>query len=324
LHELKRLYHVENWEFADRTLMVTSLPYHYVTLVKKALTELKGVIETEDESIVKEIEKNFVECLNSFADNMHYLAFESDQNLGSGDNTENDYDNMRSQNSRLLIILNNCCTTRTKHVPELIKKYRTLFKLPYPFPDSGKDSTNSLIEQLETMVMNKYLKSKIALLSARIKTGLLLEGFDLARSQPYQGIRDYVIDVLIHMVFVHEELVRISPPLVTKMLSLLLEHTYQLYIEWLHYVDALSVYGKLQVGMELQFIDQIMDQYRTESSRKLGDVLDALLDTKNLLDPKKENIPPPVKTMSKQIIDNKVKTTAFLFECFYPEKEIKK
>jgi len=125
-----------------------------------------------------------------------------------------------------------------------------------------------------------------------------------------------VIDVLILMVFVHEELHRISLPLVNKMLSLLLEHTYQLYIEWFRYVDEWSVYGKLQVGLELQFIDQIMEQYRTEYSRRLCDVFDTKLELKNLLDSKKENIPLSVKNMSKQIIDTKLKTTSFLFECF--------
>jgi hypothetical protein len=319
LHELRRLHGVENWEIADRTSMVTSVPYHFVTLIKKALTELKGVIELGDEAIIKEIEKSFIDCLNTFADNMHYLAFENNPMTNE---TENDYDNLKSQNIRLLIIYNNCITTRTKHIPDLIKQYRALFQLSVPSPDTLKIQIVSLIEQLEQMVMSKYLKSKIILISGRIKEGLLLEGFDMTRSQQYQaGIRDYVVDALIHMVFVHEELYRISPTLVDRVLSLLLEYTYQAFIEWLKFIDDISVHAKLQVGAELLFIEQITDPYQSPNTAKLISSLDERLSFRFLLDPTKPStVAPELKARYKQSIETKLKTTAILFECFIPEK----
>jgi len=247
------------------------------------------------------------------------LAF---QNNTLPTDTENDYDNIKSLNIRLLIIYNNCVTTGTKYIPDLIKQYRTLFQLNVPSTDTIKIQTLPLIEQFEQMVMNKYLKSKIILISGRIKEGLLLEGFDMTRYQQYQaGIRDYVIDALIHLVFVHEELYRIAPTLVDRVLSLLLEYTYQAFIEWLNFVDDISLHAKLQVGAELLFIELITERFKTYHSKKLLDNLDRSLSFRNILDSNKsKELSPEIKACYKQIIEVKLKTTAILFECFLPEK----
>uniref|UniRef100_A0A6B2KY62 Exocyst complex component 2 n=1 Tax=Arcella intermedia TaxID=1963864 RepID=A0A6B2KY62_9EUKA len=315
LNELKKLHLLENWEIVDRTSMVTSLPYHYVTLVKKTLAELKGVTDGSDDH-APEIEKNFSECLNSFADNMYYLAF--DAPVPGKERKEEDDEDV--ENTRLLIILNNCFTTRTKHIPDLVKKYRVLFKVPVSTPDPLVESTNSIINQLETMVLNKYLKSKNYLISTRIKTGLLLEGFDFARTQLYNGgIRDYIIDILIHLVFVHEELHRLSPTLVNKILSTLLEFIYESFIDWMKYVDEWSPFGKFQVGLELQFIHQITENFKTEKSTKLNNELATMHNFPQLHT--SGELPPNSSSIAKQFIDTKTKSTAFLFDCFQPENK---
>ena len=128
-----------------------------------------------------------------------------------------------------------------------------------------------------------------------------------------------MMDVLIQLVFVHEELNRYSRELVDKFLSLLLEHIFQAYIQWLDYIDNFSIYGVLQVGIELKFIYKIMKNYETPISINLFTVLDRKLNFLNLIEKGERNsekISAAEKVAVKRMLENKLKASSILFECF--------
>eukprot|EP01125_Pyxidicula_operculata_P008538 TRINITY_DN2859_c0_g4_i2.p1 TRINITY_DN2859_c0_g4~~TRINITY_DN2859_c0_g4_i2.p1 ORF type:complete len:832 (-),score=218.06 TRINITY_DN2859_c0_g4_i2:1386-3881(-) len=324
---VKFLHTLETWEVIDRTSMITTLPGEFSKTITNALKELKGVVEIEDQDAVNEIESNFVECLNSFSDNMHHLAFEdSDDEHVYGHNESvmsinseleawEDYDDEQTvkrsrMNTKMILILNNLEFVKVKIIPDLIKRYRSTTQLAEPDPNM---TVASLIDQLSEMVKNKYLRSHTIPISITIKKGILCEGFDWTRNTLNKDVRNYVMELMVIIVSVHEELNKLLPvnrkSQIDKVLTTLLELIYENFIYWLSYVDKFSSYGKIQVGIELLFIDRALVNFKaSETSKKMWESLDKLLNL-NTLDSR----------IVKEILERKVKTSQAMFSCFLPE-----
>jgi len=309
--------------------MITSLPFQFSTLIKNTLSELKGAIEIDSEATSQVMAKKVAECMKAFSDDLYYLAFGFPvDEIGESNNKTK---KMSKSNGRLLLVLNNSTIT-TKFIQDLLKRIQNVFKLSEPFTDQ---SIFVVMKQLETLIHQKYLKSKTTRLSALIQSGLLSEGFDWSRNQLYAaGIGDYAMDVLFELVFVHEELSRYNPSnsaLVDNVVSLLLEHIYQAYIQWLSYIDNFSIYGVLQVGLELTFINRIVGNYKTPISDNLFALLDQKYGFTSLFDkgeftgqisvPQQKPLTQMERTAVKRMLESKVKASSLLFQCFQEEED---
>jgi len=134
------------------------------------------------------------------------------------------------------------------------------------------------------------------------------------------------MDLLIELVFVHEELNRYNPNFVEPFVCLLVEQIYQVYSQWVSYIDNFSVFGMLQMGMELKFINKIMENYKTPISDSLYAGIDQKYGFVHLLE-KGEINGQQTKQLShirndvKKLLEKKVKASSLLFACFQDEDD---
>jgi exocyst complex component 2 len=226
------MYTLEDWQIEDLQYGITSLPLTFEATMRALLSELEGVPQADDPLIVY-IQKSFVECIEIFADNLHHLSMVALEGLvGSLPNVSNmnvDYSpyyddgrNIPGADARLLLTLNNCRFTRTQIIPDLLVRYQKEFNRPlYKFNMAAV----YLFEDIERMCAQKYVANKVVVFKSLIKSGILFSGFDWATQSPPLGIRDFIMTILMNLIFVHDELYRLSKSFVDSTLASLVERT---------------------------------------------------------------------------------------------------
>lgn len=312
LAELKMLHALENFEITDNVAMTTNLPTLFAQILRNSLSEFKGIIGEHDEVILKEVDAKFVECLHCLADNLHHLAFQ-DLDLTTLPESER-----IAYEAQLLVIMNNCRYSYRQLIPELIRQYCAQFQRGDP--DRPHFMTSGFLKQLEEMLLSRYLKLKTLSINSVIQRGLLLSGFEWNRPTYFDGINDYVMEVLLKIVAVHEELCRLSSTRIRKILSTLVANVFEAYQHYLPMIDNISSMGKLQLTKELQFINDVMEQFVEEDgAAAVYQAIQVAYGLDKVLDPKTGEVSPQLlKTM--QVGRERVaQDTLLLFECFILE-----
>lgn len=82
-----------------------------------------------------------------------------------------------------------------------------------------------MFEEIERMCAQKYVANKVVVFKSLIKSGVLFSGFDWSTQSPPLGIRDFVMTILMNLIFVHDEVYRLSKSLVDSILTTLVERT---------------------------------------------------------------------------------------------------
>lgn len=333
LWEAKTWYSQEDWVVLDQQRMITSLPGTFESALISTLERLQGLI-TADDPLTVYVQKRFIECVECFADNIHHLAFVNanvDLDIypsprdADADDSGSDHDGFNSNrydtptmtaDARLLIGLNNCTFTKKTVIPLLLEKFQTQFGIDL-YNASRKASATQLLEQLEDMILRKYVCHKTNGLNEIIRAGVLFSGFDWAGIKtPPTGIRDFIMTTLLELVFVHDELHRVSRSLVRPVLTTILENIYQCFIDSLQYIDTISNHGVLQIGMELEFLSSIMRKYRSPVATGLANELDHILQYNSIMDPKSDEVLAKDKKVVKGLVSSKLQEAALLVECF--------
>lgn len=252
LEAVKKIHLEETWEIHDRSCMVTALPNLFADIMGTLLNEFSHLAEVKDPQILELIEDNFFECLQSFADNIHHLAFHTKKTP-------------ISQEAKFLILLNNCIFVRTNVVPRLLEAYALEFKGNSDHSKNQAAVVDCLCE-LEGMILNRYIKLKVIPLSKLVKYGLLQDGEDWTKTSPHSGIRDYMMSIILSLVYVHEEVNRMlcSQQLRDAILFRCIESVYQTFLDWIQNVDQFSTEGRVQLGMEVTFFSNILHPKSSE------------------------------------------------------------
>jgi hypothetical protein len=213
------------------------------------------------------------------------------------------------------LILNNSVYVKTKIIPNLIKQFNTEY--PGTLVENEK-GIYDVYDQLEKLVFDKYLKNKILVLDAHIKNGMLLSAFDPKTLSPPSSIRDYVMDLLLHLVYIHDELSRFSPNSSKSVLTTLVETVYQEFIDSLNKITAqnFSIMGLLQIGVELEFISSIVKEYHTPIATRSYNQLDSLLEYKKLKEGKTPEVSARLIDSINNVLKESLQSTKMLFECF--------
>jgi hypothetical protein len=309
------LHALENFDIVDNVAVTTSLPTMFAQIVKNALSEFKGIITEHDEAILKEVDAKFVDCLNCLADNLHHLALQ-----------EVDHDYLLDANERvvyeaqLLVIMNNCRFAYRQLIPDLIRHYCNQFQRPDP--DRPHFMTTGYLKQLEEMLLNRYLKLKVLSINAVVQRGLLLSGFEWNRPTYFDGINDYVMEVLFKIVAVHEELCRLSSSRIKKVIGTIVATVFEAYEHYLPMIDSFSAMGKLQLTKELQFIHDVMEQFvDDEGASAVYQAIQGTYALDKLLDSKSGEVSSHLLKSMQYGRERVAQDTFLLFECFLPEEE---
>eukprot|EP01130_Rhizamoeba_saxonica_P001720 TRINITY_DN11580_c0_g1_i1.p1 TRINITY_DN11580_c0_g1~~TRINITY_DN11580_c0_g1_i1.p1 ORF type:complete len:899 (-),score=184.58 TRINITY_DN11580_c0_g1_i1:33-2729(-) len=302
LSEAKTLYTMEEYEISDQSLLISYLPVDFSTLVQQLILEFSNIIEPED-PIILEIDTHMIQMLNNYADNIHHLAFNihTDNELYTGVH--------RYTHNNILVLINNCTYGRKVVIPSLIRTYLHNFNrevLPL------SNSIDRLLRQLEGLLVKKYIR-KIALKINKIVSRGMLNDYDWNSRKNITAIRDYVMELLLEMVNVHEELYGKSDE-VRNILSLLLECIYQAYLDTIPFMDEFPPYGKLQTGTEIEFINTVLSAYKTGISTRLYEEINSKISFKALMND--SDIPKENRRAVTEVLEKQMISTALLFGCF--------
>lgn len=325
LADARTWYAQEDWIVLDQQRVITALPFFLESTLQSTFDRLEGLIAFDNPLSVY-VQKRVMEVIETFADNIHHLAF---VDSGGNANLPQDLDDegqnemgprgvdqpLMSPDSRLLIVLNNCTFTKKNVLPAVLETFHEQFGVDLY---SQQQRTGiQLLEQLEDMILRRYIRHKTATLNEITRSGLLFSGFDWAgiRAAP-TGIRDYIMSCLLELVFIHDELHRVSRLLVRPVLNTVVENILQCFIDCLQYIDSISNHGVLQIGMELEMFASIMRKYRTPIATVLSNELDHILQYNNIMDPKSDEVLAKDKKVVKGLISTKIGEAALLVECF--------
>lgn len=342
LMEAKTWYAQEDWLVLDQQRMITSLPFTFESALTSTLDRLDGIISPQDPLLVF-IKKRFIQCIECYADNIHHLAFvnvdtvymppairshpstrghhHNDKEEIDSDDEHDDFNSGRyetptlTDDARLLMLLNNSIYTKKHILPALIDKFEAQYGIP--LYDARARDGKELLERLEDMIIRKYVSRKTRILNEVIRSGIIFSGLDWATVQaPPNGIRDYVMTALLELVFIHDELHRVSRVLVRPVLTTVLENIYQGFIDCLNYVDTISNHGVLQIGMELEFLSSVMRKYKSPIANGLTAELEYVLQYNSIMDPKSDEVLAKDKKIVKGIVSSKLQEASLLIECF--------
>lgn len=221
-----------------------------------------------------------------------------------------------SEDARLLMILNNCTYTKKHLLPALIEKFQGQYGISLYNTKAQRDGVE-LLERLEDMIIRKYVCRKTNILNGVIRNGVLFSGFDWAGIQaPPTGVRDFIMTALLELVFIHDELHRVSRSLVRPVLTTVLENIYQCFIDCLQFIDIISNHGVLQIGMEIDFLSSVMRKYKSPIANGFSAELEHILQFNAIMDPKSDEVLAKDKKTVKGLVSSKLQEASLLTECF--------
>ncbi|XP_049849574.1 exocyst complex component 2-like [Schistocerca gregaria] len=311
----------ETWAIANQNYMITSVPLKFECILKRLLNNFEAVI-WKDHPLIILFQKSLVKCLNHFLENTFHLVFTEKVECGEeiatrlGRSVKSSTGiHATSEDARLIILLNNCYYVRTKIVPALVETFESKYNRTLFY--DAKFRELQPIEQLEEMIKLRYICFETVALNSILNGGLLYSGFDWSGSSVLpSNIRDYVKVALLELVFIHDEVYRTSKKLVFTILSTLLMNMYQCFLDIHIYVDSISKFAALQIGIELEFIHNVMIKYRTPISNKMYFDLDQMLQYSSMMDPKSSDFTIKEKKEVKSIITSELNDTYLCYECF--------
>ncbi|CAH1269792.1 Hypp4243 [Branchiostoma lanceolatum] len=288
--DVKALNDRETWtvERDDRG-GITTLPLLFENIITELIQHLKEVVQSraEESEIFRradtrmKVSKLCEDMLSAFSDTMDQLAFRTEteaeatptsQQPSSGhDELTSPSEHIPPLERRLVTVLSNCSHTREKVLPKLID---LLEKNGYPEVQKVQKGSQSCFSALDEKLFDAYLEQKADPLVGALEPGVYAGYFMWDDCLPPRGVRNYVKEALMNLIAVHAEVFSISPLLVERVLSRLLQALAEEMLRLMECVTEWSANGANQARLELCALQDALALYKTpESSKSFHDAL---------------------------------------------------
>ncbi|WFD44008.1 Exocyst complex component S5 [Malassezia psittaci] len=119
----------------------------------------------------------------------------------------------------------------------------------------------SVCTKLDQDLLNDYVRRKSEAMSGELEKGIMDSGIDWARHSNPESVHAYVYQALLHLVEVHAQIRATVPPLVSRVISALVEILAEAALHAYGQVPAYNKGGMLQATLEIEFIHQTMSFY---------------------------------------------------------------
>mmetsp|Transcript_53896 Transcript_53896/g.86249 ORF Transcript_53896/g.86249 Transcript_53896/m.86249 type:complete len:1164 (+) Transcript_53896:497-3988(+) len=232
--------------------------------------------------LVPLIASYFIESHKIFADCLHELVYPSASSASAADNSQsavakkaehgnsnkiNILSNYREKSSdkKLLYILGNTIYTKETILEKIWAKFikkSGIVGIEYISTlETAKNDVISLYNSLEQMVFDKYVRCKTLLLNRVIDTSLLCDGINWETISEVKGIRNHCLQLLLHFVFIHNEVYNSSKQELDNVLISLLEKVADHLLSTIKQIDSFSPSGALQILIEIDFLKNTLSKY---------------------------------------------------------------
>jgi len=179
---------------------------------------------------------------------------------------------------------------------------------------------DTLMMTLENLLVNKYVRSKTLALNGIIKQGLLKGNFDWQRAQPPKEVQSYVLELLLQVVFIHNELLtmRMNTDDIDGIMEDIVDRMALTLEDSIKEIESFNANGALQALIEMDFIrSKLMNYSKDESEAAFEGIQRHLERTSN------QNFYEPAwRHKRTQLGESCTRNTSLMFQCFKPSDEI--
>ncbi|KAI9257261.1 exocyst complex component Sec5-domain-containing protein [Phascolomyces articulosus] len=216
---------------------------------------------------VERIRGSFLESTYTFLDGLVRLAFSDYTPLNEKEEVQlakkRDKIDVHSMDMRILLTVGNLAHMRSTVIPKLVG----LFKLAYKCNmDEDLKTLIEVVDQLDKILFNDYIKRKSGLIRDIIRQGILLSGVDWYSIPKPTEVHSYVYEALMTLVMVHSQVSSVTKQLVHRAVSSLLENMANDCLESFRQVERFGMGGMLQATLEIEFMHQTLQQYVTSTA----------------------------------------------------------
>lgn len=165
----------------------------------------------------------------------------------------------------MLLTLSNLKALRTDMVPQLVTQFETNFSVKL---SEESKTIRDVLGQIDSRLFQSYTRPTIENLSSLIQAGITSPTWVPDTNRPTQ-VRPYVYDAMLTLVLVHTEVSTTAAPLLTEILSYLLEQVSQALLDSFKQRLKYSLPALMQATLDTEFIAQTMSQYATEKASQI-------------------------------------------------------
>jgi len=309
---VKSLHKGETWkiEFDSKHGGITALPSQFESKVQEVVQRVKESVlvgeqrETpllENSNAQRELSALVQGLLLSFSQSLEHLAFSNEAMMQEDHSTAVSqligcpvvYRGHERESSgpaweqRLLTTLSNCQYTAKVLLPHLSDLF-----IRHGFPSlilPIATATNAL-NTLERRILEVYLEQKSDPLVGTIEPSMYLGRFDWDTTRKPTDIRPYAKEIIVNMIGVHAEVHRVSPSLVSRVLTQIVETVAEELSRLMSCVTRFSAEGNEQARADIQAIQETVRLFTTPTAQ-------------NFFDEALEAIPPLTNTADKKVVE---------------------
>lgn len=165
---------------------------------------------------------------------------------------------------RLLTTLSNCNYTHSVILPKIPELFS---KNGYPMPTSAIDNVKASLETLDKSILETYLEQKSDPLVGTIEPSMYLGRFDWDTNMKPVSVKPYAKECINNLIGVHTEVHNVSPALVEKILSEVVEIVAEELSRLMSCVKKFSPYGVLQARADIQALQETLQSYTTPKAK---------------------------------------------------------
>ncbi len=140
-----------------------------------------------------------------------------------------------------------------------------------------KENIIELYYTLEQLIFDRYVRSKTLKLNRVIDNSMLCDGINWEMAPEPRGARNHCLQLLLEIVFIHNEVYNSAKMELDNVLKSLLEKIANHMLATIKVIDRFSPTGAMQVLIEVDFIKETLQKYLTELSLHVFDSMKQLL-----------------------------------------------
>ncbi|CDH55023.1 exocyst complex component sec5 [Lichtheimia corymbifera JMRC:FSU:9682] len=279
--DAKSFYLLEEWILDPELPQCTGLLkryYDYHKFCARSAFRIATLAVTNDDMVaqsrqevkpeyVEKIRASFLESTYTFLDGLVRLAFSDYVPLNEKEEVQlakkRDKIDVHSMDMRILLTVGNLAHMRSTVIPKLVGLFQMAYKCNM---DEDLKTLIDVVDQLDKILFNDYIKRKSGLLRDIIRQGILLSGVDWYSIPKPTEVHPYVYEALMTLVMVHSQVSSVTKHLVHRAVSALLENMANDCLESFRQVERFGMGGMLQATLEIEFMHQTLQQYVTPAA----------------------------------------------------------
>lgn len=278
-----------------------------------------------NEFVIK-ITKTFLDATYAFLDGLVRLAEEgspvTEKIPGVDVNTTGELQAMTlldtsDADTRTLIVISNFVNVKRVRIPDIITQLETTFNITV---DNDKAALMSVVDRLDQMLFEKFVKPKVAVATGKLRGGILDPKMDWYETPQPTEIRPYMFDTLLYLVGVHAQVSEVAPPLLDRMLNALVESLVEEALRCFMQVKRFGMGGMLRATLEIEFMHQTLSRYVTSNTAKMLSDLYTKISQAYARRPGDENLQSNLDGVKRTLSDTR-RRTGIEFLCFRVTKE---